>query len=124
MAKSLLTSGGYGGQCPPYATTRPVLVRVVLEMAQIKEVRAIKGQLDEKMSKLQGAVREPPRCPSLATGNDNDPRGFFVDEVLPCQLSHLLGVDRGKIRFHIARPIQLLRMSTGADKHAVEPITV
>jgi hypothetical protein len=44
-----------GGQCPPYASMHPVLVRVVaLEMAQIKEVRAIKGQLDEKMSKLQG----------------------------------------------------------------------
>jgi hypothetical protein len=27
---------------------------VALEMAQIKEVRAIKGQLDEKMSKPQG----------------------------------------------------------------------
>jgi hypothetical protein len=43
-----------GGQCPPYASTRLIRVRVgvvVLAMAQIKEVRTIEDHLGEKMSK-------------------------------------------------------------------------
>jgi hypothetical protein len=44
-----------GGQCPPCAPTR-----LVLETAQIKEVRTIEDHLDEKSVQPHRAVREPP----------------------------------------------------------------